>query len=179
MFGHTQLRVAAPVALALGALLLAAPGALAAQQVISSDGPLTKIYLNDNLACSADHEGDSHAEFFGGTDPGACGTFLSVGRASYGPAVPADPVQRTPFKPVSQTPVTGAGTATDPLKVVTVGPELSAGGVDSPTLGLRAAERERSLEIRAARASLQRGCGCLHRPGGRSRLGLRRDDRLG
>jgi hypothetical protein len=120
MFGRTQLRVAAPVALALGALLLAAPGALAAQQVISSDGPLTKIYLNDNLACSADHEGDSHGEFFGGTDPGACGTFLSVGRASYGPAVPADPVQRTPFKPVSQTPVTGAGTATDPLKVVTV-----------------------------------------------------------
>ena len=49
---------------------------------------MTNIYLNDDLACQADHTGDTHPVFFGGTDPGACGTFLSTGGVSYGPTVP-------------------------------------------------------------------------------------------
>jgi Ca2+-binding RTX toxin-like protein len=108
--------------------MLVVPSALAAQQVITSSGPLDNIYLNDNLACQATHTGDTDPEFYGGTDPGACGTFLSTGGVDYGPDVPAGN-SRTNYTPVSQTPVTGTGTAADPFKVVTV--------VDVGTTGLR------------------------------------------
>jgi hypothetical protein len=86
--------------------------ALAAQSVITSTGPLTNIYLNDNLACQANYLGDTANEFFGGTDPGACGTFIHTGGTVYGPDVPAG-IPRTPYGLVSQTLVT-------PYKVVTV-----------------------------------------------------------
>lgn len=114
-------RLPAALVLAVGALLIAAPSALAAQQVISSAaGPLTNIYLNDNLACSATHAGDQSPEFYGGTNPGACGTFLSTGEVSYGPTVPADNEARTELTPVGQSAVTGTGVAGDPFKVTTV-----------------------------------------------------------
>ncbi|HKC84068.1 MAG TPA: hypothetical protein VKD46_08725, partial [bacterium] len=66
-------RVAWAFALGLSAALSLAvvPAAGAAQQIITSaGGPLTQIWLNDNLGCQADHSGDSSHEFFGGTDPG-------------------------------------------------------------------------------------------------------------
>ena len=119
---------ATAVAAALVGLMTMASSALAAQQVITSAGPLTNIYLNDNLTCQANHTGDSSGEFFGGTDPGACGTFLSTGGVDYGPTVPAGN-SRTDYTPVSQSPVTGTGTAADPFKVVTV--------VDLAATGLR------------------------------------------
>jgi hypothetical protein len=101
------------------ALIAAAPNALAAQKVISSAGPLPNIYLNDNLACQAGHTGDAAPEFYSGTDPGACGTFLSTGSVSYGPNVPAGST-RTEFGPASQTGVTGTGALGSPYTVVTV-----------------------------------------------------------
>ncbi len=121
MLGFT--RRAAPLALALGALLAFAPGALADQRVIASAGPLTNIYLNDDLACSAEHVGDTSPEFYGGTENGSCGTLLSTGETTYGPVVGAPPT------PVSQSGVTGSGTASDPFQVVTV--------VDAGRSGLR------------------------------------------
>ncbi len=112
-------RAALTACLTCGLLLaLGASNALAAQQVIISPGPVSQIYLNDNLGCQAFVVGDTTGEFFGGTNPGACGTFLSTGGTSYGPNVPAGN-SRTEFTPVSQTPVTGAGTASSPYKVVT------------------------------------------------------------
>jgi hypothetical protein len=98
----------------LAALSLAVvPVAGAAQQIIASGGPLTQIWLNDNLGCQADHSGDTSHEFFGGTNPGSCGTYLSAGGTSFGP-------RTTGFTPVSQSGVTGAGTSGNPFKVVTV-----------------------------------------------------------
>src|SRR5207247_7776562 len=65
-----------------------APAAGAAQQIISSGGPLTHIYLNDNLGCQADHVGDTSHGFFAGTNPGSCATFISAGGAAYGSRCP-------------------------------------------------------------------------------------------
>ena len=100
-------------------LLLSASPAAAAQQIITSGGPLTNIYLNDNLACQATHAGDTHGEFYGDTDPGACGTFTAVGETVYGPNVPAGN-SRTGYGLVSQSGVTGTGSSVSPFKVVTV-----------------------------------------------------------
>jgi hypothetical protein len=102
--------------------------ALGAQRVITSPGPLTNIYLNDTLACQVNHTGDLHGEFFGGSDPGACGTFIHTGGTVYGPTVPAG-IGRMPYDLVSQTGVTGSGTSANPYRVVTV--------VDVGTTGLR------------------------------------------
>jgi Ca2+-binding RTX toxin-like protein len=111
-------------------LLLAAPSALAAQQHITSSGPLTDIYLNDNLACQVNHTGDTSNEFFGGTDPGACGTFLSQGTTVYGPNdIPAGTNTRTEYTLVSQSAISGTGSSSNPFKVTTV--------VDAGSTGLR------------------------------------------
>ena len=124
------LLAAIAVAMAFAVLMTVAPRAFAAQQVITSAGPLDNIYLNDNLACQATHTGDTQPEFFGDTNPGACGTFLTTGGVDYGPNdIPAGNNSRTDYTLVSQTPVTGTGTAADPFKVVTV--------VDVAATGLR------------------------------------------
>jgi hypothetical protein len=124
------------------AIWAAAPSAMAQQspqQVISSSGPLTSIFLNSNLACQARHISDTSNEFYPptpeGTNPGACGTFLAVpnppeqgGTTVYGPTVPAG-LARTPYTLVSQSPVSGSGSIGDPFRVTTV--------VDAGTTGLR------------------------------------------
>ncbi len=115
-FSLLALSLACLTALAL--LMVGVGNALAAQQVITSAGPINNIYLNDDLACQATHTGDTSPEFYDGTNPGACGTFLSTGGTSYGPTVPAG-LSRTDFTPVSQSAVTGSGTSTDPYAVVT------------------------------------------------------------
>jgi hypothetical protein len=109
-------------------LMAAAPGAGAAQQVISSAGPLNNIYLNDQLSCQATRPEDAKVEFYGGTDPGACGTFLAAGSTSYGDDVPSGN-SRTPYTPVSQSGIAGNGTSGAPFQVVTV--------VDVGSTGLR------------------------------------------
>jgi uncharacterized repeat protein (TIGR01451 family) len=96
------------------------PGGVSGQDVqISSAGPLTNIFISTQLNCQVDHVGDTDHEFFGGV-PGACATELATGGTTYGPSsIPAgnDPGG---FTPVSQTPVTGDGSAGNPFTVVTV-----------------------------------------------------------
>jgi hypothetical protein len=89
------------------------------QRVITSQGPLTNIYLDNNLACQVTHVSDSAPEFFGETNPGACGTFLSVGATVFGPDVPLGNA-RTPYNLVRQTGVSGSGSSGDPFRVITV-----------------------------------------------------------
>ncbi len=113
--------------------LVGAPGAPAAQRIIANpSGPLTKIYLNDGLGCQVNQAGELPSEFYGGTNPGACGTFLAApagaGATVYGPAVPAGNFT-TGFTPISQTGVQGSGTDADPYTVRTV--------VDVAATGLR------------------------------------------
>jgi hypothetical protein len=86
---------------------------------IASAGPLTNIFISTELNCQVDHAGDSDHEFFGGI-PGACATELATGGTTYGPS--SIPAGNSPggFTPVSQSPVTGNGSAGSPFTVVTV-----------------------------------------------------------
>jgi uncharacterized repeat protein (TIGR01451 family) len=123
------------------ASVLAAVGggsaASAASRAITSAGPLTRIEISDTLNCSVNHVSDASGEFFGDT---ACGTFLAVGGTIYGPAeIPAGgdvtgAPNYVPFTPVSQSAVTGAGTASDPFRIVTV--------VDAGASGFRVTETD-------------------------------------
>lgn len=123
---HRLGRVVVVLLAACAILLALASRAEGAQVVITSSGPLTNIYLNNDLACQLSAAGDATSEFFGGTNPGACGTFLSVfsvtGGASavYGPSVPAGPTPNAgDFTPTTQSAVTGSGTSASPFQVVT------------------------------------------------------------
>lgn len=107
------------------------PQALAAQ-AITSAGPLTHVGATTTLNCSVNHAADLDGEFFGDT---ACGTFIAVGGKVYGPpdvpaggSVTGDP-NFVAFVPVSQSGVTGAGTAANPFRIVTV--------VDAGSTGVR------------------------------------------
>ncbi len=125
-WGTRTVGVVAALALLLSTVgMIAAPGIAAAALpgTISSAGPLTKIFISADLNCAVDHAGDSHGEFYEDT---ACGTFVAVGNTTYGPAtVPAGPKDPgtsayKKFTKISQTAVTGTGTAANPFKIVTV-----------------------------------------------------------
>src|SRR5215207_647212 len=111
------------------AIPLLGPPSAAADATITSAGPLTSVGITSDLNCSVNHTGDTFGECFGDT---ACGTLVATGGTLYGPAdIPAggSAAPRTPYTAVSQSAVTGAGTAGDPYKIVTV--------VDLGTSGLR------------------------------------------
>ncbi|MCU1353083.1 MAG: hypothetical protein JWM05_2292, partial [Acidimicrobiales bacterium] len=102
--------------------LLPAQAAWAASQDIHSNGPLTDIWTGDDLTCQVAHTGSTGTtyQFYGGA-PGSCGTFLSIDTPggdpqSFGYGAAAS----TTYTPVSQSAVTGSGTADDPYRVTTV-----------------------------------------------------------
>lgn len=105
---------------------------------IASAGPLTHVYLGNELSCQVRHVDDgTTGEFYPpGTIPGDCGTFIAMGGTLYAPdfnghggTATSGIGARVIYTPVSQTGITGTGTAADPFKVVTV--------VDVSTTGLR------------------------------------------
>lgn len=103
---------------------------------IASPGPLNNIFLSNEGNCQVDHTGDSQHEFFGDV-PGACATLIATGGTLYGPSIiPAggSAAPRTTFTSVSQSGVTGSGTAADPFTVVTV--------LDAGATGLRLTETD-------------------------------------
>ena len=116
----------------LAGFVATAPAAVAVP--INSAGPLTRVEVTPDLNCAVDHEGDVSSEFF---DETACGTLLASGGTLYGPAsIPAGggAAPRTAYTALSQTPVTGTGTAVDPFTIVTV--------VSLGTSGLRITETD-------------------------------------
>jgi hypothetical protein len=137
-------RVAGTVAFLLAALMFtladswlarsAAQAALPYQTITSS--PFT-IYLGNDLSCQLQIQGDPTLTFYPeDTIPGDCGTFLAVGGTLYAPNFSAHDGSATsglgaytPFTPVSQSALSGSGTAGDPYRVVTV--------ADAGTTGLR------------------------------------------
>lgn len=121
----TRNRLALAMVLAIGAIsTFAATSASAVGGTpIDSAGPLTQILVGDDTQCQVFHAGDTEGEFYGDFDSGACGTFVALGGVLYGPEViPAggDANPRTPFTPVSQSAVSGSGTAADPYSITTV-----------------------------------------------------------
>ena len=107
--------------------ILTAPGGS-----IVSPGPLTKITTSPLLNCDVRHAGDNSGEWYGNT---ACGTFVAVDTAIFGPAsVPAGSgvtgaTGYQAYTAVSQTGPTGTGSAGSPYVLTTV--------VDLGTSGLR------------------------------------------
>ena len=111
--------------------LLAGPGAASAAvpnvDIGVPSGPLTHVVVGNELSCQAQHTGDTRFEFFpSSTSPGDCGTFLAVGGQLFAPDFPnhdstfAGFGSSFPkFTPTGQTAKTGAGTRTNPFKVVT------------------------------------------------------------
>ncbi|MHB8692817.1 MAG: hypothetical protein ACYDHH_16395 [Solirubrobacteraceae bacterium] len=114
------LRVSVFVAVLVVASLAPAAATHAAQLVISTPGPMTNIYLSDRLFCQLQMAGDAGQVFYGGTNLGACATYLQLNSPSgvFGPNVGAGGVSATDYTPVSQT-LTGTGTAGDPYVATT------------------------------------------------------------
>ncbi len=113
------------VVLPLLLLVLLGSGARAADPTataIHSAGPLTNIFIGNELNCQVEHTGDTGYEFYdAGSELGACGTLLAIDGTLYGPSeLPSAPVTVEPWTVVSQSPVAGSGTDADPLRVVTV-----------------------------------------------------------
>lgn len=122
--GHRSRRVLAPVVVLLAAVTMFVGNPVdAGAAQITSAGPLTVIDTTPDLNCAVNHVDDSHGEFYGDT---GCGTFVTDGTNLYGPAsVPAGSgatgvTGYHAWTPVSQNGPTGAGTAADPYKLVTV-----------------------------------------------------------
>lgn len=166
--------IAAAVALALilalsivlGAGTERARGAPPVYQDIAAAGPLDDIYIAQDLACQVKHAGDAgFALYPDGVIPGDCGTFLVVNDTLY----TADFFSHdgtatlflgsyTVFTPVSQSAVTGSGTAADPYRVVTT---VSAGAtgitlVETDTYVTGDESYRTDIEVRNSGAADQR-----------------------
>jgi hypothetical protein len=130
-------RLAPPLAL----LALAAPASAAVPAAdIASGGPLTHVYVGNELSCQVAHASDQARELFPpGATPASCGTLVSVGDALYAPdfanhdgSATGGLGSYTPFTAVSQSPVSGGGTSASPFSVTTV--------ADAGATGLRITE---------------------------------------
>lgn len=122
--GASMAAVAATAALALPA----GAGANVPFTQITSPGPISDIYLGNELSCQVKLTQDQLFSYFPpSTAPGDCGTFLKiVGQPNvYAPnfgahdATAADNPSWVPWTPQSQSAVSGAGTASDPYSVTT------------------------------------------------------------
>ena len=96
---------------------------------ISSDGPLTHVWVGNDLSCQAQHifDGTNHEFYPSDVTPGDYGTFIAMDGILYAPdfgdhdnTAADNTFPNIPFTPVSQTGVGGLGTTADPYKVVTV-----------------------------------------------------------
>lgn len=109
---------------------------------IASSGPLQHVYIGNELSCQVMTAGDAGMAMFpAGTVPGDCGTFLVIGTELYAPdffnhdgTATLFLGSYTPFTPVSQSAVSGSGSAADPYRVVTI--------VDAGSAGIRVTETD-------------------------------------
>jgi hypothetical protein len=142
-------RTAGLVAVAVALALLVASSAFAATPStdIHSTGPLSDIYIGNDLGCQVRSGGFSSTEYFpNASGPGDCGTFMFTGSDNaieelLGPdfanhsggtnTTGKFPITETPYTPVSQS-MAGSGTAADPYQVTTVvtanDPQATGGG---------------------------------------------------
>jgi hypothetical protein len=119
---------------ALGAALLACALAAGSAQAatpfrdIASGGPLTHVYVGNELSCQISYAGDPAFELYpSGTVPGDCGTLVAMDNVLFAPdftnhgmSAASGVGLTTAFTPVSQSAVTGAGTSGSPFRVTTV-----------------------------------------------------------
>ncbi|HET6509896.1 MAG TPA: hypothetical protein VFG42_24095 [Baekduia sp.] len=118
----------AAVSLFLIAVGSAAAAATPTTAITSAGGPLTSIFLGNELSCQVSRSGAM--QLYPNTQsPGDCGTFALYDNTLYKPnfaghgstaTTAALGSVGTPSAPVSQSAVSGSGTSADPYKVVTV-----------------------------------------------------------
>jgi uncharacterized repeat protein (TIGR01451 family) len=119
-----------------------ASAAALAYQDIASSGPLENIHIGNELSCQVQQANVPGGSMYPSSAPLAdCGTLLVVNDRLYAPdffshegtnTIPLGIY--TPFTPVSQTGVSGSGSAADPYTVVTV--------VDAGSTGVRVTETD-------------------------------------
>jgi hypothetical protein len=129
--GRRRALVAVAGFAAVAAMALpATAGANVPFQQISSPGPISDIWVGNELSCQVKLSQDEVYSYYpAGTAPGDCGTFVQVegDPTVFGPNFDAHdgtatgglPGDYEPYTPVSQSPVAGAGTASDPYTVTT------------------------------------------------------------
>ena len=109
-----RLKTGMVVLAALAALACSPAAGDAAQQVITSPGPLSSIAITNGLACQAHVGGDITTSFYGeiGVEAGSCGTFLALaegedvagGTHLFGPTVSRGAAAvEAEFTPIAQT----------------------------------------------------------------------------
>lgn len=124
----TRLGLACVGAIAVSGLGAGSANAVTPYADVASAGPLTHVYLGNELSCQIAYAGDPSLELYpSNTIPGDCGTFVFVDGTLFAPDLAnhgrsaASAVGATvPFTPVSQSPITGTGTAASPFRVTTV-----------------------------------------------------------
>ncbi len=113
--------------LSLSTAVSSAGAAVPFVDIGAPSGPLTRVAVGTDLSCQAQHTGDTRLEFFpSSVTPGDCGTFLAVGGVLFTPdfanhdaSVASFGSAATPFSGAGQSARTGAGTNSNPFKVVT------------------------------------------------------------
>ncbi len=132
--GALPVRRAAAAIVAVALLLWLAPAALADPVDIQSAGPLSNIWIGDNLTCQAVHAGvqvdnEPVGDFYGGETggPASCGTILALTTDTTGAGVYGIEGGGGDFTPVTAPTLTGSGTAQDPYVVTT---SVTAGDSD-------------------------------------------------
>jgi hypothetical protein len=114
---------------ALAGLLLASSASAAVPyKAITSAGPLTSIAIGNEGSCQIAYQGDARFELYpSGATPGDCGTLIFTGGTLYAPSFGSHDGTATsgigastPSTAVSQSEVSGAGSAASPFKVTTV-----------------------------------------------------------
>jgi uncharacterized repeat protein (TIGR01451 family) len=119
--------IALIVASAAAAWCLATPSADIGSG--SPPGPLTHVWIGNDLSCQVQHVADAPDYEFYGPDiiPGDSGTFIATGGVLYAPDFANHDYSSAefflgayaPFTTIGQTGVTGAGSAVTPFKLVT------------------------------------------------------------
>ncbi|MEP7378318.1 MAG: FGLLP motif-containing membrane protein [Chloroflexota bacterium] len=152
-------------AIALFAFALTLPTrVLAAQVVIESPGPLSQIFITDDLSCQIAYAGDLGFEFFPSeSEIGSCGTWVAAGGTVWGPV--GGSATLVPFTVVSQTPVGGSGTVSDPFRVVTVVDIAEAGLRLSETDSYAVGSRSYRTDVAVANTGSAGQSGVLYRAG--------------
>ncbi|HEY4272516.1 MAG TPA: hypothetical protein VGM65_10960 [Candidatus Udaeobacter sp.] len=141
---------------------------------IASAGPLTHVWLGNELSCQVQHvdDGEVHEFYPDDTIPGDCGTFIAMDGVLYAPDFPAHGTTstdsigaRTVFTPISQTPVSGSGTTADPFKVITVVGVADTGMVIQQTDTYVVGEDYYTTEVMISNEGADTANGVLYRAG--------------
>src|SRR5437762_943410 len=170
----TKLTMRAAIVLVIASVGARSCLATPVADIASPPGPLTHVWVGNDLSCQVQHIADApDFEFFpSDVIPGDAGTFIAMGGVLYAPdfshhdnTAADNTFPNTPFTPISQTPVSGSGTAADPFKVVTI-VDVAATGLHIQQTETYVAGREYyTTQIMISNSGADTASGVLYRAG--------------